>query len=122
MLPITSNYDAAVPAGTSVPVNDPQTCRSVGCYANLVGEPDAANPHVRFDERGVETEHGGILGHRQPKGPATRKATPKPPRHSSTLPPDPEGGADMPANLRLEWCGGARRDDLGCLNRDLREQ
>ncbi len=22
-----------------------------------VGEPDAANPHVRFDERGVETEH-----------------------------------------------------------------
>src|SRR5437773_972847 len=24
---------------------------------------------VRFDERGVETEHGGILGHRQTKGP-----------------------------------------------------
>ena len=24
-----------------------------------VGEPDAANPHVRFDEREVETEHGG---------------------------------------------------------------
>ena len=23
-----------------------------------VGEPDAGNPHVRFDERGVETEHG----------------------------------------------------------------
>src|SRR5882724_8319886 len=89
MLPITSNYDAAVPAGTSVPVNDPQTCRSVGCYANLVGEPDAANPHVRFDERGVETEHGGIPGHRQPKGPATRKATPNPPRHSSTLLPLP---------------------------------
>jgi hypothetical protein len=22
----------------------------------LVGEPDAGNPHVRFDERGVETE------------------------------------------------------------------
>ena len=40
-----------------------------------VGEPDAANPHVRFDEREVETEHGQLLGHRQPKGPATRKAT-----------------------------------------------
>ena len=23
-----------------------------------VGEPDAGNPHVRFDERDVETEHG----------------------------------------------------------------
>ena len=26
---------------------------------NLVREPDAGNPHVRFDEREVETEHGG---------------------------------------------------------------
>jgi len=25
---------------------------------NLVREPDAGNPHVRFDEREVETEHG----------------------------------------------------------------
>ena len=24
---------------------------------NLVREPDAGNPHVRFDERDVETEH-----------------------------------------------------------------
>ncbi len=24
----------------------------------LVGKPDAGNPHVRFDEREVETEHG----------------------------------------------------------------
>src|SRR5437879_881661 len=86
MLPITSNYDAAVPAGTSVPVKNQQSCWFVCPYANLVGEPDAANPHVRFDEREVETEHGGILGHRQTKGPATRKATPKPPRHFSTLP------------------------------------
>ena len=86
MLPITSHCDAAVPAGTSVPVKDQQPCWSVGWYANLVGEPYAGNPQVRFDERGVETEHGGILGHRQTKGPATRKATPKPPRHSSTLP------------------------------------
>jgi hypothetical protein len=54
-------------------------------HEHLVRELDAANPHVQFDERGVETEHGGLLGHRQTKGPATRKATPKPPRHSSTL-------------------------------------
>ena len=40
----------------------------------LVGEPDAGDPHVRFDEREVETEQGGILWHRQPKGPATRMA------------------------------------------------
>jgi hypothetical protein len=33
---------------------------SVGDRVNrLVREPDAENPHVRFDERGVETEHGG---------------------------------------------------------------
>ncbi len=25
---------------------------------NLVRDPDAGNPHVRFDEREVETEHG----------------------------------------------------------------
>jgi hypothetical protein len=24
---------------------------------NLVGKPDAANPHVRFDERGPETDY-----------------------------------------------------------------
>ena len=59
---------------------------SVGVrHEDLVGEPDAGNPHVRFDERGVETEHGRILWHRQPKGPATRMADLNPPRHSSTL-------------------------------------
>jgi hypothetical protein len=36
---------------------------------HLVREPDAGKPPVRFDERGVETEQGGLLGHRQPKGP-----------------------------------------------------
>ena len=25
---------------------------------NLLREPDAGDPHVRFDEREVETEHG----------------------------------------------------------------
>jgi hypothetical protein len=28
-------------------------------FVKPVGEPDAANPHVRFDEREVETGHGG---------------------------------------------------------------
>ena len=28
---------------------------------NLLREPDAANPHVRFDEREVETEHGEAI-------------------------------------------------------------
>ena len=40
----------------------------------LVGEPDAVDPLVRFDEREVETEQGGIFWPRQPKGPATRMA------------------------------------------------
>src|SRR5262249_52019763 len=44
----------------------------VGLEMKPVGEPYAGNPHVRFDERGVETE-------RWPHGP-------KQPRLSSTLP------------------------------------
>jgi hypothetical protein len=72
----------------STPVKALSQDGTVGRLEKPVGEPGAANPHARFDERGVETGHGGILGHRQPKGPATRKATPTPPRHSSTL-PDP---------------------------------
>ena len=33
---------------------------------NLVREPDAGNPPVRFDEREVETEHGmRLLRHRR---------------------------------------------------------
>jgi hypothetical protein len=31
---------------------------SVGFIVKPVGEPDAGNPHVRFDERGWETECG----------------------------------------------------------------
>jgi len=34
------------------------TCNSYGYGVSLLREPDAANPHVRFDERGVETELG----------------------------------------------------------------
>jgi hypothetical protein len=37
-------------------VADGVTCNG-SCYCvSLLREPDAANPHVRFDERGVETE------------------------------------------------------------------
>jgi hypothetical protein len=32
------------------------TCNGLGDCVSLLREPDAANPHVRFDERGVETE------------------------------------------------------------------
>ena len=85
MLPSTSMHDSAIAEGTSGSVKDRPTGLSVCRLTNPVGEPDAANPHVRFDERGVETEHGGLFGHRQPKGTVTRKATPKLPRHSSTL-------------------------------------
>jgi hypothetical protein len=53
----------------STPVKVPSPDGSVGRLEIPVGEPDAANLHVRFDERGVETGHGGILGHWQTKGP-----------------------------------------------------
>jgi hypothetical protein len=32
------------------------TCNGYSYCVRLLREPDAANPHVRFDERGVETE------------------------------------------------------------------
>ena len=32
------------------------TCNGYGDCVSLLREPDAANPHVRFDERRVETE------------------------------------------------------------------
>ena len=40
-------------------VADSVTCNGYGDCVSLLREPDAANPQVRFDERGVETEHGG---------------------------------------------------------------
>ena len=40
-------------------VADGVTCNGLGDCVSLLREPDAANPHVRFDERGVETDHGG---------------------------------------------------------------
>src|SRR4029077_18907442 len=64
-------------------------CRRERMHESLVREPDAANPHVRFDERGVETEEWGAT-----RAPATERAGQHarphlhPPRHSSTPPPD----------------------------------
>ena len=38
----------------------PRSNKTFVCwYVKPVGKPDAGNPHVRFDEREVETEHGG---------------------------------------------------------------
>ncbi len=54
---------------------------------NLVREPDAGNPPVRFDEREVETEHGmRLLRHRPGKPRHGIMPKPTPPRHLSTLP------------------------------------
>jgi hypothetical protein len=39
-------------------VADGVTDNGYGDCVSLLREPDAANPHVRFDERGVETEAG----------------------------------------------------------------
>ena len=39
---------------------------------NLVREPDAGNPPVRFDEREVETEHGMRLLRHRPGKPRNR--------------------------------------------------
>jgi len=53
-----------------------------------VGEPDAGEPHVRFDERGRETESRCGLRHRQMAKAAGNSYSPRlrPPRSSSTLP------------------------------------
>ena len=37
-------------------VADGVTGNGYGDCVSLLREPDAANPHVRFDERGVETD------------------------------------------------------------------
>jgi hypothetical protein len=42
-------------------VVDGVTCNGYGDCVSLLREPDAANPHVRFDERDVETEHGPAI-------------------------------------------------------------
>src|SRR5436853_6547258 len=87
MLPMTASHDAASPARTSVSVKGLQPCWSVDRRVNLVGEPDAGNLPVRFDERGVETGHG-----EDRRAPADERAgncyaSPNLPRHLSTLLP-----------------------------------
>jgi hypothetical protein len=53
---------------------------------NQVGEPDAGNPHVRFDERDVETEsRQGYWGTAKRKRRQTVKLNLPPPRHIWTL-------------------------------------
>jgi len=61
------------------------------------GEPDAANPHVRFDERAMETEQG-----LDTEAPPTERggngyARPKPPRHplDSTINRNQHGGGKV---------------------------
>jgi hypothetical protein len=80
--------DALRPAGPD-PARRPQATRlpqGKGGVMHRVREPDAGNPPVRFDERGVEPEHG-----RTSEAPATERVgnsyvLPNPPRHTSTLP------------------------------------
>ena len=55
---------------------------------NLVREPDAGNPPVRFDEREVETEHGmRLLRHRR-GNPDTELCRSLPNRATSRLYPE----------------------------------
>ena len=54
--------------------------------ATFVGEPDAGKPHVRSDERDVETEHGTAIEAPPDERGGNRQALPTPPRHISTLP------------------------------------
>src|ERR1019366_4243766 len=55
MLSITSNQRFGSAEGPSDGGEETVSCRFVGRLANPVGEPDAGNPPVRFDEREVET-------------------------------------------------------------------
>jgi len=54
-------WSAPTPLGSFPPA----ACERV----NLLREPDAGDPHVRFDERDVETEHGLAI-----EAPATERA------------------------------------------------
>ena len=73
-------------SGQSPPVapsSKPRACRLV----KSVREPDAGEPHVRFDERGRKTEPRPRLGHRQKAKAAgnSHSRDLQPPRPSSTL-------------------------------------
>jgi hypothetical protein len=57
----------------------------VGVGVILAREPDAGKLPVRFDEREVETEHGAASEAPADERAGNRYASPKPPRHLSTL-------------------------------------
>src|ERR1700693_1665274 len=65
----TSIHDSEIPDAASGSVKGQQACWPVGRLANSVGEPDAENLHVRFDEGEVETESWGDT-----RAPATERA------------------------------------------------
>ncbi len=72
---------------------------------NSIGEPDAANLHVRFDERGAETERWSGLRHRRWAKAAGHSKSPdlRRPRCSSTLPRQP--------HARMTESGGKVKDN-----------
>jgi hypothetical protein len=62
-------YGSAVAEGAMRAVKGTSSGVSVGRPVKPVGEPDAGNPHVGFDEQGVETEQG-----KDNEAPATERA------------------------------------------------
>jgi hypothetical protein len=64
-------------------LEEPLVCESMN---TLERKPDARDGHVRFDERGVETERmAGYSGAGNRKGRSPLRPAFTPPRHSSTL-------------------------------------
>ena len=85
---------------------------------NLVREPDAGNPPVRFDEREVETEHGmRLLRHRRGNpDPEYAEAYPTAPPLDSTHKRIKEGQLRRFATARNHTEGGGHEsmEALGC--------
>jgi hypothetical protein len=72
LLPTTSMHDSATAEGTRTTAKARRFGAGPWAVAsNPVGEPDAGNPPVRFDEREVETEHGRAI-----EAPADERAGP----------------------------------------------
>jgi hypothetical protein len=67
-VPRTWTHEWAVTEGTSGSVKDRLTGLPVCRLTNPVGEPGAANPHARFDERDVERSMGSYSGTGNRKG------------------------------------------------------
>ena len=58
---MTSDQDQAIPEQAWLPGEGVCVSRQRMPGATSVGEPDAGDPHVRFDERDVETGQGGAI-------------------------------------------------------------